>query len=588
MPIAVHPNPSFMAETMSSTQQAALRTPLKRATYIHVSDLTSAYNIDHLKLEQELSRVKSGEVQTIPQAEEADSSVVTPVGSGSGDGDASLASVPTAQQKRLQPPRGGYNLCLLVGEVKVVVDKYRVDRSRVRLAEVQVGDETGCVSLRARDEQIDFLQELSKKSGAVVLRNCTIELFQGKHIRLAVTKWGKLTPYPDQVASTPPPPSKMNEERKFSLIDLSLVANEMVGVDSPSTERDAGVENRGPSGSSRASGSNRSQQFQQQGTSYSQSRKQGRDRRQHRQKPVYSHQPYYSDSGMSSRVNPIYQGIHGFSHSYGEAGMDVSHLQYSQPSQHRSREGVSQHLLLQQQYEIQQRQMQQMQAYHEQQERHHHQQGHQIQQAMLPPSIVPATSFDTTGDYSTEPHRPMHMMGGSPMLVGVPIPSGRATTSPMISPGGGRMEGSVLTQSEPRGSSRANFSRDESGRSGQEAWGNEASPSGAHFLSSRSDSPMSLSPGQMNPSAQAFAPGFVHQPGQQPPAQTYAYVTYNPSQGSTPIYASTQPSTYNQQITAQSNIGSQIRESSRNPSPQEEEAKGRGSSHGSNQDKTNK
>lgn len=106
----------------------------------------------------------------------------------------------------------------------MVVDKHRVDGSRVRLAEVEVADETGRVSLRARDEQIDLLQQVAARQAAVVLRNCTLELFQGKHIRLAVTKWGKITPYPDHVASTPVPPSKMNEDRYLSLIDLSVVA----------------------------------------------------------------------------------------------------------------------------------------------------------------------------------------------------------------------------------------------------------------------------------------------------------------------------------------------------------------------------
>ena len=115
----------------------------------------------------------------------------------------------------------------LVGSVEVVVDKLRVDGSRVRLAEVEVGDETGTVSLRARDDQIDLLNEISERKGAVVLRNSTLELYQGKHIRLAVTKWGKLTPYPDQVASTPAPPSRRNTDRYFSLIDLSTVASEM-------------------------------------------------------------------------------------------------------------------------------------------------------------------------------------------------------------------------------------------------------------------------------------------------------------------------------------------------------------------------
>jgi replication factor A1 len=112
-----------------------------------------------------------------------------------------------------------------VGSVEVVVDKNRVDGSRVRLAEVLVGDETGCVSLRARDEQIDILKEVSQRSGAVVLRNSTLELFQGRHIRLAVTKWGKMSVYPDQIASTPAPPQKMNMDRNFSMIDLVRVAS---------------------------------------------------------------------------------------------------------------------------------------------------------------------------------------------------------------------------------------------------------------------------------------------------------------------------------------------------------------------------
>lgn len=84
----------------------------------------------------------------------------------------------------------------LVGTVELVVDKCRVDGSRVLVAEVEVGDETGSVSLRARDEQIDLLRQVSSDSGAIVLRNCTVELYQGKHLRLAVSKWGKMSVYP--------------------------------------------------------------------------------------------------------------------------------------------------------------------------------------------------------------------------------------------------------------------------------------------------------------------------------------------------------------------------------------------------------
>jgi hypothetical protein len=82
-------NPQSLA-----TQQP--RPPIRRAVYIHVSDLTSAYNIDHKKLQNELSRVQS---------------VVNrlSISSPTDLGDESVSSVP---QNRLQPPRGGYNLCV--------------------------------------------------------------------------------------------------------------------------------------------------------------------------------------------------------------------------------------------------------------------------------------------------------------------------------------------------------------------------------------------------------------------------------------------------------------------------------------------
>lgn len=92
-----------------------------------------------------------------------------------------------------------YNVCLshrLVGDVDVVVDKLRVDGSRVLVAEVEVGDETGSVSLRARDDQIDLLRKVSHDTGAIVLRNAQIELYQGRYLRLAVSKWGKMEAYP--------------------------------------------------------------------------------------------------------------------------------------------------------------------------------------------------------------------------------------------------------------------------------------------------------------------------------------------------------------------------------------------------------
>lgn len=115
----------------------------------------------------------------------------------------------------------------LVKNVNIVVEKVRVDKSQVRLAECEVGDETGTVSLRARDGQISLLQDICKQKAAVVLRNCSIELYQGKYIRLAVSKWGKIALYPDGIDSTPLPPSRINGDVHLSIPSLL----DMVGHD---------------------------------------------------------------------------------------------------------------------------------------------------------------------------------------------------------------------------------------------------------------------------------------------------------------------------------------------------------------------
>lgn len=203
-----------MANTSTQVQQLSQQ-KLRRPVYIHVSDLTKAYNINHDKLERELLRVNMEREDPAAAAAEF--------------GCLRLDKIPTAL-RGLSQKRRGYNLCCLVGKVTVVTDKSQADGSRVRVADVEVGDETGTVSLRARDDQIDILQEVSEHSGAIVLQNCMLQLFQGRHIRLAVTNWGKLSTYPDQVtSSTPPLPSKINQERNFSLVDLRSVQNDTHG-----------------------------------------------------------------------------------------------------------------------------------------------------------------------------------------------------------------------------------------------------------------------------------------------------------------------------------------------------------------------
>ena len=79
-----------------------------------------------------------------------------------------------------------------------------------RIAEVAVGDETGTVTLRARNGQVDFLlqglreaEEEEKKPFVVVVRNAGVAMYKG-YMRLIVNKWGKLSRYFPLRPSLPP------------------------------------------------------------------------------------------------------------------------------------------------------------------------------------------------------------------------------------------------------------------------------------------------------------------------------------------------------------------------------------------------
>lgn len=344
----------------------------------------------------------------------------------------------------------------LVGKVNVVVDKRRVDQSRVRLAEVEIGDETGTVSLRARDDQIDILEDISKRSGAVVLRNCTLELYQGKHIRLAVTKWGKLGTYPDNVASTPPIPSKMNFDRNFSLIDLSLVASEMVGsshsnpshlyMNRPANQADSSDAQGARTGHAKSGGPTHRQHQQPKQTQAPNRRgTRGGDRRQPRGKQApsggspapgrYGGSPEGGAQPLPGQIR--YQGMHGYS-GYDQA-MGVRQYPYSQTQQQEvlSQASQQQMLLLQQQYEMQQRQLHQM-YHHGQQERHRPNigQGQRMQPPtmLMPPTVVGSASFESHGDYTvssyatggSEQYPPALNVGSGPRLVPMSMPGGPA------------------------------------------------------------------------------------------------------------------------------------------------------------------
>lgn len=372
-----------------------------------------------------------------------------------------------------------------------MVDKRRVDQSRVRLAEVEIGDETGTVSLRARDEQIDVLEEVSHRSGAVVLRNCTLELYQGKHIRLAVTKWGKLSTYPDNVPSTPPPPSKVNQDRNFSLIDLSVVANEMVDPQPESSyvNRQTKVLETTESSSRNFSSKSIPQTHSKQSQSSSRRSSRGRQTKSKQGSSGSHMQPQYIASGgadigaMTTQPGPMaYHGMHTY--PVYDQGIDLRQYPYAQHPRGADSmmQSTTHQYMMQRQYELQQRQLHHL--YHGQQEprsvvspSHHPVQPPGV---LLQP-VLASGSFDTQ-EYGQVPR--YSSSASSPIL----IPLTRS--------------GNPGTMTAPAVARRGEAQETTTG-SGQE-------------IETQSQQCMSVSPddsqfshGKMNPEATAFAPTYL-------------------------------------------------------------------------------
>eukprot|EP01115_Flamella_aegyptia_P007100 TRINITY_DN2958_c0_g1_i1.p1 TRINITY_DN2958_c0_g1~~TRINITY_DN2958_c0_g1_i1.p1 ORF type:complete len:132 (+),score=25.57 TRINITY_DN2958_c0_g1_i1:188-583(+) len=86
---------------------------------------------------------------------------------------------------QLEPGTKGHNLKLKVLNCDIVVEKKRVNGSTVRIAEGLVGDETGCIIVTAKNDQIDVVQPGS----SIIIRNCKIDMFRN-HMRIVVDKWG--------------------------------------------------------------------------------------------------------------------------------------------------------------------------------------------------------------------------------------------------------------------------------------------------------------------------------------------------------------------------------------------------------------
>jgi hypothetical protein len=114
----LHPMAPITTPSSSTQQQQQQKIPLRRATYIHISDLTSAYNIDNVQLEKEMARVnaKRNKLQDASSQkndqDEGSKDDDGKTGTPDEDSDLEVALGPIVPQKRLQPPKGGFNLCM--------------------------------------------------------------------------------------------------------------------------------------------------------------------------------------------------------------------------------------------------------------------------------------------------------------------------------------------------------------------------------------------------------------------------------------------------------------------------------------------
>jgi len=71
---------------------------------------------------------------------------------------------------------------------KVLIDITRLDNTRVAIADFIVGDETGVIKMRLRNENyIDMIQE----NQTIIARNCKIPVVN-QHMRMVVDAFGKI------------------------------------------------------------------------------------------------------------------------------------------------------------------------------------------------------------------------------------------------------------------------------------------------------------------------------------------------------------------------------------------------------------
>lgn len=78
---------------------------------------------------------------------------------------------------------------------EVLIDIERLDKTRVAIADFTVGDDTGVIKMRLRNE--DYI-DMIKEGQTIIVRNCKIPVVNGK-MRMIVDAFGKIEVSKDKV-----------------------------------------------------------------------------------------------------------------------------------------------------------------------------------------------------------------------------------------------------------------------------------------------------------------------------------------------------------------------------------------------------
>jgi ssDNA-binding replication factor A large subunit len=116
----------------------------------------------------------------------------------------------------LEPSSVGFNVVAQVVSKRVIRNRQNLDGTRLRIAEAQVGDDTGVVILSLRNDQIELVND----GDILILRNGKIDMVNSGYMRVAIDRWGLIEKAEEQKEM------KVKTDNDLSAVEYELVPDE--------------------------------------------------------------------------------------------------------------------------------------------------------------------------------------------------------------------------------------------------------------------------------------------------------------------------------------------------------------------------